>query len=244
MSPQVTSTYNATPSWAGFLANGKTFAKVQGDITVPTITCTANGAESLFWVGFDGYNPINSAHNTVEQDGVGAKCVGSTPSYFAWWEMYNPTNGTLHQVASSTLLVKPGNRVAAIVSAESVKGSNGKVQTEYLMQLDNTTTKQKTFATEQPCYAGYTCSHTTAEWIAERYNNGNNTYPLLAKWGYNSQLFAYAEATTTTDSTLEPVSAFDSVSLNMLDSGDNFIADGQPLNSGGTSFGVEWLASK
>lgn len=231
---QVTSSNNSTPNWAGYVVTGKTYSKVQGDITVPAITCTASGAESLFWVGLDGYNT-----KTTEQDGVGAKCVGTTPSYFVWWEMYNPATGSLHQVSTS---VKPGQKIDASVTYVAVKESNGKTVYEYDLQLDNASTNQKMLATDQPCPSGYSCGRSTAEWIAERYNKGNNSFLPLGKWSYNAHLFTDSYATA--NSKLAAISGNNNVSVGMIDSNYNFLADPSSLNTGGTSFGVQWSAAE
>jgi hypothetical protein len=238
MQAQTTTTSTATSvNWSGYAVAGHTYNKVQGDITVPTVSCTTKGAESLFWVGFDGYND-----STVEQDGVGALCSNAakpTPTYFAWWEMFNAYTGTsLHQISSSTLSVKPGNRVASLVTYNpSTKG--------YLLQLDNTSTKQKAFATTQHCAAGYTCSRQTAEWIAERDELGNGSYTALAKWNYNASLFAYSEAYTSTSTKLEPISFYSLISINMISAHTNwhYLDNVKSLTGSGTTFGVSWVAA-
>lgn len=231
---------NVSYNWSGYVNTGHTFNKVQGDITVPTITCPVNGAETLFWVGFDGYS-----NSTAEQDGVGAKCNGSTPSYFAWWEMYNANTGTsLRQVPTSSLSVKPGDHVASTVSYVTVQKAGSKPYGAFQLTLDNATTK-RFYSTTQTCAAGYTCSRNSAEWIAERYNYGGSSYSTLARWGYNSQLFTDAASTTTTNSKLEPVSANNTTELAMIEN-NTFVTLAAPaaLNTGGTAFGVNWLATK
>ena len=46
------------------------------------MTCSGT-AYSSFWVGLDG-----DTSNTVEQTGTDADCSGTTPQYYAWYEMY------------------------------------------------------------------------------------------------------------------------------------------------------------
>jgi hypothetical protein len=228
------STTSATSvNWSGYAATKHSFTKVQGDITVPTVTCTTAGAESLFWVGLDGYSD-----STVEQDGVGAKCVNGAPQYFAWWEMFNGAGGTtLHTV--STLSVKPGDKVAAIVTY------NGGVQ-GFLLQLDNTSTSQKTFSTTQHCdtVAG-ACTRQSAEWIAENYTGPDNRTPL-AKWGYNSSLFTYAKASTSASYGLDPISYYNNIAIDMISAKTDwhYLDNVNSLGNGGTSFGVTWKSAK
>lgn len=236
---QVSSSADASSSWAGYVDTGKTFSKVQGEITVPTITCVGSSAESLFWVGIDGYN-----EKTVEQDGVGAKCIGATPTYFAWWEMYTPTSGPLMQISASTLSVKPGQKIDASVSYVTLKTVNDKLYDAYSLQLDNVTTNQKPFVTNQTCTVGYSCNRGTVEWVAERYNVGNNTFASLGKWSYNAHLFENAYVASSTSSKLEPISGYNNIDLSMIDSDYNFIAQPGVLNTDGTSFGVTWYANQ
>jgi hypothetical protein len=83
-------------NWAGYVVDGaaKSFTSVESTFTLPKVSCTGEG-DTSFWVGFDG-----DTSNSVEQIGASGDCNGTTPSYYAWWEMYpagvhelsNPTN--------------------------------------------------------------------------------------------------------------------------------------------------------
>ena len=232
-------THDTRWNWSGYVATGHTFNKVQGDITVPAITCTVSGAHNLYWVGFDGFN-----NPTIEQAGVGAKCGGSngkTPSYYAWYEMYNDYTGTsMHTLSSATVGVKPGNRIGVVVSYVSGR---------YRIQIANTTTHQKAFSTTVACAsgAGYTCTRNSAEWIAERYvkNSAASQFAPLAKFSHNSTLFAYAGAATSTNSKLTGIYGFGNVTaLNMVSKSGKKLDTVDSLGSGGTTFGATWYAAQ
>jgi hypothetical protein len=62
---------------------GSKFTSVSASWTQPTASCTGTTAYSSFWVGLDG-----DTSSTVEQTGTDADCSGSTPQYYAWYEMY------------------------------------------------------------------------------------------------------------------------------------------------------------
>jgi hypothetical protein len=70
-------------NWSGYAATGSTFNSVSATWTEPTATCNSGDQYSSFWVGLDG-----DGSNSVEQAGSEADCQGSTPSYYAWYEMY------------------------------------------------------------------------------------------------------------------------------------------------------------
>ena len=73
-------------NWAGYAGNraGTTFRYVRAAFQVPYLDCAAaTKSYSSHWVGLDG---LGSA--TVEQVGIEADCTGSTPRYYAWYEMY------------------------------------------------------------------------------------------------------------------------------------------------------------
>jgi hypothetical protein len=224
-----------SPNWSGYVDTGHAFTKVQGDITVPTITCTVPGAQTYFWVGFDGYT---SNDPNLEQVGIGAQCSNATHptvSYFGWWEMKDGNTGNyINKIATSRLHITPGNRVAAILAVKP--GTN-----EFNLELYNTTTKQTPF---RLTVGGYSTARQSAEWIVER-PNVNGTLTALAKWNPNSSLFAYAEVTTTTNATLKSVSYYDNTALEMTAtrSGGRVLDLINALNGNGTSFGVTWQST-
>ncbi len=94
-------------NWAGYAGNraGTRFRYVSAAFQVPYLDCAAAPKSySSHWVGLDG---LGSA--TVEQVGIEADCAGSTPRYYAWYEMYP-------KPVSVAFTVHAGNAVRASVT--------------------------------------------------------------------------------------------------------------------------------
>ena len=71
-------------NWSGYAATGRKFRSVSANWTEPKGHCSGSGRKySSFWVGIDGANS-----GTVEQTGSEVDCVGNSPKYFAWYEMF------------------------------------------------------------------------------------------------------------------------------------------------------------
>ena len=98
-------------NWSGYAADSGTYSSVSATWVQPTGTCGGSGAKdkySSFWVGLDGYSS-----STVEQTGTDTDCVGSTPSYYGWYETYpNPSY-------SFGDAISPGDTISASVTYES-----------------------------------------------------------------------------------------------------------------------------
>jgi len=99
-------TNSTSTNWSGYAVTGSRFTTVSAAWTEPTAKCSGT-AYSSFWVGLDG-----DTSGTVEQTGTDADCSGSTPRYYAWYEMYPkfPVNlpGT----------VRPGDKLSASVTTD------------------------------------------------------------------------------------------------------------------------------
>ena len=99
-------TNSTSTNWSGYAVTGSRFTSVLASWTQPAANCSGT-AYSSFWVGLDG-----DTSNTVEQTGTDADCSGSTPQYYAWYEMYPkfPVNlkGT----------VRPGDHLSASVTTD------------------------------------------------------------------------------------------------------------------------------
>ena len=95
-------------NWSGYAASGGTgaFSSVSASWVQPTAHCSSGSQYSSFWVGLDGYRS-----SSVEQTGSEADCSGSTPVYYAWWEMYP---GPSHTFSST---VRPGDNFSASVTS-------------------------------------------------------------------------------------------------------------------------------
>jgi len=94
-------------NWSGYVATGGTgaFSSVSASWVEPTGHCTSGSQYSSFWVGLDGFSS-----RTVEQTGSEVDCSGSTPLYYAWWEMYP---GPSHTFSNP---VSPGDNFTASVT--------------------------------------------------------------------------------------------------------------------------------
>jgi hypothetical protein len=136
-------------NWAGYAAArpGTGFRYVQATFFVPYVDCTSTlNAFSSHWVGLDGLNS-----RTVEQLGVEAGCAGSSPEYYAWFEMY-PGN------EASAFSVKPGNSIVASVYYN-------RQTSMFILAMDDTTTGQH-FSRSLKCAAN-PCTRASAEVISE-----------------------------------------------------------------------------
>jgi hypothetical protein len=76
-------------NWSGYAASGSTYTSVSSYWTQPTGTCSSGDQYAAFWVGLDGYSS-----STVEQTGSEVDCIGGSPQYYSWYEMYpaDPVN--------------------------------------------------------------------------------------------------------------------------------------------------------
>jgi hypothetical protein len=98
-------------NWSGYAVTGANgaFSSVSASWTEPTASCSGNRRRTdqyaSFWVGLDGYSS-----DSVEQTGTDSDCVGTSPSYYGWYEMYPayPVN--------FTNTVKPGDAMSASVT--------------------------------------------------------------------------------------------------------------------------------
>ena len=97
-------TGSTSTNWSGYAVTGSRYTTVSASWTEPTVSCSGT-AYSSFWVGLDG-----DTSGTVEQTGTDADCSGSTPQYYAWYEMYPkfPTNYSNP--------VSPGDHLSASVT--------------------------------------------------------------------------------------------------------------------------------
>ena len=105
------STLTTSSNWSGYAAetnlsnpSSGAVTSVSGTWQVPTVTGSGRGiAYSSVWVGIDGYSS-----STVEQIGTEEDVSGSTPSYYAWYEMYPNASVTLTGVP-----IAPGDQISA-----------------------------------------------------------------------------------------------------------------------------------
>lgn len=104
--PAVLSTTTASANWSGYAATGATFDSVSASWVEPSATCTSKTSYAAFWAGLDGYSD-----KTVEQTGSEMACIGGSPEYVGWYEMY-PAGPIEYSNP-----VKPGDDFTASVTA-------------------------------------------------------------------------------------------------------------------------------
>src|SRR3984957_8137298 len=148
-------------NWSGYAATGANgaFSSVSASWKEPTATCSGNRRRtdqySSFWVGLDGYSS-----SSVEQTGTDSDCVGTSPSYYGWYEMYpaNPVNFSNP--------VRPGDSMSASVTFSGTK-------TYTLVLKDNTRGWTQTITKNQ---SGL--DRSSAEVITEAPSSESGVLPL------------------------------------------------------------------
>lgn len=160
-------------NWSGYADNQDTYDSVAASWVQPAVNCSAGGggggggvltgllggnglgnllgpgsSAASFWVGLDGFSS-----NSVEQLGADSDCNGSTPTYYAWWEMFpNPS-----QVLSSSYPVHPGDQMTAWVASNATG-------TDFYLALKDSSAGWS-FATNQTASPGF--GRSSAEVVAE-----------------------------------------------------------------------------
>jgi hypothetical protein len=174
------------------------------------VTCNGTTAYSSFWVGLDG-----DTSSTVEQTGTDADCSGSTPQYYAWYEMYPKFPTNLKNP------VQPGDHFTATVTTN---GSGG-----FTLTLSNTT-RGWTNTTNARLKSAKLAS---AEVIAEAPSSSGGVLPL-ANFGTVSFSGASVNGAALTSSTpgIDPIT---------MQSGSTVKASPSSLNNG--AFTVTWKHS-
>jgi hypothetical protein len=202
-------TDSTSSNWSGYAVTGSRFTSASAQWTEPTVSCSGT-AYSSFWVGLDG-----DTSNTVEQTGTDADCSGSTPQYYAWYEMYPkfPVN------LSGT--VRPGDHLSASVTTNG-SGSFTLTITDSTQGWTNTTTARLNRA-----------KLASAEVIAEAPSSSGGVLPL-ANFGTVSFSGAKANGSLLTSSTphLDPIT---------MQSGSTVKAKPGSISNG--SFSVAWKHS-
>jgi len=106
-------TLNALKStnWSGYAAHlprKGTFHSVSASWIQPRARCGSSAGKrqfAAFWVGLDGFNSLS-----VEQTGTDSDCVGTTPHYYGWYEMFPAAPVNFKNP------VKPGDQMSASVT--------------------------------------------------------------------------------------------------------------------------------
>jgi hypothetical protein len=98
----------ASLNWSGYVASGR-YTSVSANWTEPSVNCPLPQVQySAFWAGLDGYKS-----RSVEQSGTISACDGTTPFYYAWYEMY-PAG-----MVAFTNHVYPGDHFTSSVTVRS-----------------------------------------------------------------------------------------------------------------------------
>lgn len=200
-------------NWSGYAATGGTgaFSSVSASWVEPMGHCTPGRQYSSFWVGLDGYSS-----STVEQTGSEVDCSGSTPVYYAWWEMYP---GPSHNFSNT---VRPGDNFTASVTFDG--GS------KFTLTISDTTrgwshTENKTLSSAK---------RSSAEVIVEApCCTGSGGILPLANFGTAN--FTNSAANGSAIGNFKPIEI-------IMKSGSTQ-KDSISALSGGTSFGATWLHS-
>lgn len=198
----------ANVAWSGYILSpvpGRQFIAASGTWVQPRVTCPKANAWTLFWVGIDGNTTSFFGGPTVEQGGSSAQCIGGTPQYTAWWEMY-PTNnvtpafpisvgdhmstGVVYSATADTYTVTveditTGETFVVVCSTNSAPTNPNTYTTSTTVGGVTTTTGPTAFtpvqndASGQLCSVSTPCQNASAEWVVEA-PGGNNggLYPL------------------------------------------------------------------
>jgi len=202
-------TNSTSTNWSGYAVTGSRFTSVSASWTQPTAKCSGT-AYSSFWVGLDG-----DTSNTVEQTGTDADCSGSTPQYYAWYEMYPKFPVNLRGT------VRPGDHLSASVTTDG-SGRFTLTITDSTQGWTNTTNARLKSA-----------KLASAEVIAEAPSSSGGVLPL-ANFGTVSFSGAKANGSLLTSSTphLDPIT---------MQSGSTVKAQPSSISNG--AFSVAWKHS-
>ena len=202
-------TNSTSTNWSGYAVTGGRYTSVSAAWTQPAATCSGT-AYSSFWVGLDG-----DTSNTVEQTGTDADCSGSTPQYYAWYEMYPKFPVNLRGT------VRPGDKMTASVTTDG-RGGFTLTISDATQGWTNTTNARLKSA-----------KLASAEVIAEAPSSSGGVLPL-ANFGTVSFSSAKANGALLTSSTpgIDPIT---------MQSGSTVKAQPGGISSG--SFSVTWKHS-
>ena len=203
-------TNSTSTNWSGYAVTGGHYTSVSSSWTEPTVSCSGTTAYSSFWVGLDG-----DTSSTVEQTGTDADCSGSTPQYYAWYEMYPKYPVNLRGT------VRPGDHLSASVTTNG-SGQFTLTITDSTQGWTNTTNARLKSA-----------KLASAEVIAEAPSSSQGVLPL-ANFGTVSFSGASANGALLTSSTphIDPIT---------MQSGSTVKAQPGSISNG--AFSVAWKHS-
>jgi hypothetical protein len=208
-------------NWGGYAVQGTDFTNVSGSWVEPAVKCSGTADKySSFWVGIDGY-----VSNSVEQLGTDSDCIGTTPSYYMWWEMYPAASVN---PSKSTYPVKPGDSLTASVTESG---------TTWTLTITNTT-RSWTFTKVKVTSKKF--AQSSAEWIAESPEVGGGIAKLanFGTMGFTNCTAAIASGAS------QPISAFTTKSgphaITMNNPAGTIRATPSALDPTGEQFTMTW----
>ncbi len=213
-------------NWAGYadVVHEGTVTLVNCSFIVPSVVASKQSTYVSIWVGIDGYND-----STVEQTGVLAESSHGSVSYSAWYEFY-PASPVY---APSNDVVKPGDEIVAWVYYNTASNTF----TTVIKDL----TEGWTFSSPPTQVSG--ADRSSAEWIVERPAIGGSLTTLanfaVAYFG-SSYTNVQGTCTAVIGGTSGAISAFNYVSITMVNSQGIVLAYPSPLTGSGTSFYVTY----
>jgi hypothetical protein len=163
-------------NWGGYAASrpGLRFRYVQATFFVPYVDCASTpNAQSAHWAGLDGLH-----NSTVEQAGISADCLGSTPSYRAWYELVPMPPVFQH------ITIKPGDSIVARVYFSRRRST-------FTLSLTDATNGHH-FSHTAPCPSRATCQRSDAEVISEPPLGPGGYLPLA---NFRAQGYSSAQVT-------------------------------------------------
>jgi hypothetical protein len=219
------SSLDTSSNWSGYADMGSGFSAVNGNWTVPTLSCTSAASYSSQWIGIDG-----ATSSTVEQDGSEADCSGGAASYDAWYEMYGDSavnNGNEVELAPSSYPVYPGDGMTAAVSV---------VNNVWTLAISDAGSAAHSHNWQYSTNINYVGpAQSSAEWIVERpeicYIFFGCSLTTLANFGS----VTFTNASATDNGTTGPISATSYVGVEMVN-GSTPIAVPGALDPTGTIF--------
>ena len=171
-------TSDVSQNWAGFASyapsGSVSYAAAYASWVVPTATCIGHTSSSAAsWVGLDGFHGVS-----VEQIGVDTNCLAGSPTYFAWWEVFDarvslPVTPITRDSKNEPFVVKPGYIVSASVLHPAPGNSD---PASFLVQIstDNLGGGGQSFS--RTVY--WKAAASSAECIAEAPKSGSGIVPL------------------------------------------------------------------
>ena len=219
---------SATLNWSGYADTGSTFTGISGTWTVPTVTCSGSTTQySSEWIGIDG-----DGSATVEQDGTDADCIGGSPTYYAWYEMFGDSapavNDGFEIELPGSYAVSPGDVISASVT---VTNNN------WTLSLEDSSTVSNgwTFST----MVNFTAQQSFAEWIAME--RPGDKQRADGSGGFSQVTFTNAQVTGLSGT--GGINAYSAADVEMTNMSDDLLAIASGLNTAGTTFSDFWQAS-